>query len=140
MPEPTPIADPRRHHRSLEPAALAAIGLGGLAGSATRAALEWSLPVGEEVFPMSILVVNLVGSLLVGWFLAFHDGRGWGGRSLQFWAIGVLGSLTTMSGFSVVVFKMLSSGAMETALAFMAASLVGGFGVFLGGYRLGSRQ
>jgi fluoride exporter len=139
MLEPTPIADPRRHHRSLEPGALVAIGVGGMAGSAARVGLEWSLPVAEGVFPLSILVVNLVGSLVVGWFLAFHDRRGLGGRSLQFWAIGVFGSLTTLSGFSVAVFELLSSGAMKTALAFIAASLVGGFGVFLAGHRLGSR-
>lgn len=140
MPEPTPIAVPRQEHSSLEPGALAAVGLGGLAGSAVRAALEWLLPVGEGVFPLSILMVNLVGSLLVGWFLAFHDERGWGGRSLQFWAIGMLGSLTTMSGFSVAAFKLVSSGAMGTVLGFTAASLVGGFGLFLAGHRLGSRR
>ena len=85
-----------------------------------------------------MVLVNLTGSLLIGLFLARRE-RAVGTRlSLQFWAIGVLGSFTTFSTFSIDLFEMLSEGRLLTALSYLAASIFGGLGMALGGQRIGA--
>ena len=117
---------------------VAAVATGGLLGSAARVAIgEW-IPTSETGFPAAVVSVNLAGSFFIGFFLARRE-RSVGRRlSLQFWAIGVLGSFTTFSTFSVDLFQMLSAGRPLTALGYLAVSICGGLGLALGGQRNGA--
>jgi CrcB protein len=88
--------------------------------------------------PVATLVVNLTGSLLLGFYLVRREQTVTGRWSLQFWAIGVFGSLTTFSAFSVEVFRLIDQGETMTAGIYVAASIVGGVILALLGQRIGS--
>ena len=130
------LADIRRRTRGLS--SVAAVATGGLLGSAARTGIGAWIPTSGTGFPTAVVSVNLTGSLLIGLFLARRE-RAVGTRlSLHFWAIGVLGSFTTFSTFSIDLFEMLSEGRQLTALSYLAASIFGGLGMALGGQRIGA--
>ena len=111
---------------------------GGLVGSASRY-LAISVSPWESAggFPVAILIINLVGSLLLGFYLVRRERAVQARWSLQFWAIGVLGSFTTFSAFSVEVFQLVESNQSLTALAYVAASMIGGLAAAVLGARVG---
>ncbi len=114
----------------------AAVAAGGLLGSAARAGI--GLWLDDEGFPTPILVVNLAGSLLLGLYLARRE-RAVGPRgSFQFWAIGVLGSFTTFSTFSIDLVRLVENGRLMIAMSYLLASIVGGLGAAIAGLRIGS--
>lgn len=129
---------PRSPLRSLrEFAAPVSVLGGGLLGSAARSALGSAFPAAPGAFPATTLLVNVAGSLFLGLFLARRQRavtRRW---SLHFWAIGVLGSFTTFSTFSVEVFRLLDRQAWALVVAYAAASIVLGLGAAVLGQRLG---
>ncbi len=94
---------PTRRLRSLT--APAAVLAGGLAGSAARAAVVAAFPAEPAAFPTVTLAVNLTGSLLLGLYLARRQRSVVPRWTIPFWAIGVLGSFTTFSAFSVEVVR-----------------------------------
>lgn len=105
------------------------------------------LGVGEMVafatatrLPLGIVVVNLVGSFLLGFFLARRERAISGPGSTQFWAIGVLGSFTTFSAFSADLFDLISRGDVALAMGYLVLSLPGGLLVALLGQRIGSAR
>lgn len=89
-------------------------------------------------FPASVLAVNLIGSFLLGYLVSLRErtaaGRRW---SVQFWGIGVLGSFTTFSAFSLDLILLVEAGRVWLALAYLLASLVGGLASALFGLRVG---
>ena len=87
---------------------------------------------------MATLVVNLTGSLLLGFYLTRREQTVTARWSLPFWGIGVFGSFTTFSAFSVEVFVLLGHGELPTAGTYVAASIVGGVVLALVGQRIGS--
>lgn len=115
---------------------IGAVLMGGLVGSATREAVA-RLAAWPD-FPVATLIVNLVGSLLLGIYLARREHRRAPGWSLQFWAIGALGSFTTFSAFSLDVVRLLDGGRAGVALAYVVASIVGGVCLAVFGRRLGA--
>ena len=99
-----------------------AIAIGGIGG----AALRWSVVTSVEAgrFPWPVLVVNVVGSLLLGVVLAeewshprarlfLHDAAG----------VGFCGGLTTFSTFSLEVVDLVRSGDTGTAVGYTVASV-----------------
>lgn len=113
---------------------------GGLVGSATRSGISLAFPAPAGTFPAATLTVNLVGSLLIGLFLARWDrsaARAW---SLRFWAIGVLGSFTTFSTFSLEAVQLLEAQRPVMALVYLVGSVAGGLVLAVVGLRLGSVQ
>lgn len=92
---------------------------------------------GDGDFPFSVVTVNLVGSFVLGLYLARRewavDGRG----SLQFWAIGLLGSFTTFSAFSLDLVLLIDAGRAGEAGAYLLVSLFGGLMAAIGGQRVG---
>jgi fluoride exporter len=111
--------------------------MGGLVGSAARAAVGLMIPGGDSGFPFEVLVVNLLGSFLLGWYVSRREQTVSGPASTQFWAIGVLGSFTTFSAFSVDVVELLSSEMLGAAILYVGFSLFGGLGLASFGRRLG---
>jgi fluoride exporter len=106
-------------------------------GSAARAGVGLWLPDSQGTFPVGILVVNLLGSFLLGLYLARREAaitaRWW----LQFWAIGALGSFTTFSAFSLDMVYLLEAGRPLAAGGYVTASIVGGLYLALVGQRVG---
>jgi CrcB protein len=96
-------------------------------GGATGAAARWG--VTEVIqpepgsFPWATLLVNLVGCALIG-LAARHLVR-----TSDRWMLGVtgvLGGLTTYSTFAVETRDLLDAGRSGAALAYVAASVIGG--------------
>jgi CrcB protein len=116
---------------------LAAVVGGGLLGSAARAGVGSWLPAPVGHFPTGIFVVNITGSFLLGLYLARRERAATARWSLQFWAIGVLGSFTTFSAFSLDVFRLLTEAQTLTAAGYVGSSTVGGLIAALLGQRVG---
>lgn len=89
-------------------------------------------------FPVAVLTVNLVGGFVLGWLLARRERTVTTGSSTTFWAIGVLGSFTTFSAFSVDTIELLDAGRGAIAALYVAASVVGGLLLAHMGQRLGA--
>lgn len=117
-----------------------AVFLGGLVGSGGREAVSTVLAGDPGGVPVDLLVVNLVGSLFLGWYLARREqavGPRW---SPSFWAIGMLGSFTTFSAFSLEAFDLLRLNRPGTVAAYVLASIVGGLLCAQVGQRLGTMR
>jgi CrcB protein len=84
------------------------------------------------------MTVNLLGSLVLGFYLARRERATTLRWSVRFWAIGMLGSFTTFSGFSLDVVRLLQVDRPLMALGYVAASIVGGLALALLGERIGS--
>lgn len=111
---------------------------GGLLGSAARTGISHYLPAAPGSLPVGTLIVNLSGSLLLGFYLARREQTVTAPLSVQFWGIGVFGSFTTFSTFSVEVLGLVQRGRATIAGGYLAVSLVGGLVLALAGQRLGS--
>lgn len=106
------------------PARVAAIAAGGAIGATCRWATLAALPVAGP-FPWTTLLVNVVGSLLLGALLAeewahpnarlvLHDAG----------AIGFCGGLTTFSTYAVETVDLMRSQHGGTAVAYTVVSIV----------------
>lgn len=118
--------------------ALVWIALGGAAGSVARALLALSLPAR---FPWATLLVNVLGSLLVGWLMArlgpIEGGTAASLRSLLI--AGFCGGFTTFSTFSWQTLEQMQKGQWSAAAANVLLSVaICLLAVWLG-WRLGSQ-
>ena len=117
--------------------AVISVFVGGLVGTALRLGLGWVLPPHD--LSWSTVVVNLVGSLVLGFLVA----RLWRLPSTPAWlktglGTGLLGSFTTFSAIAVNVGDAVSLGNIGVALAALGLSLVGGILAAWAGLALGS--
>ena len=105
-----------------------AVALGGAAGSLARFYVVVALKRIDHLFPWGTLLVNVLGSFLIGavwaWFLDRPDTPEWIRVGLM---TGVLGGYTTLSSVSLETVLLLESGAYWPA----AANLVANFGLGL---------
>lgn len=114
---------------------------GGAVGAALRySAALWLTPLsGRAGFPLNILLINVVGSFLLGLTLALV-GRGlWPDVARLAFGTGVLGAFTTFSTFSVDLESLLERGYTATALAYALGSVTLGVLAALAGRVLGGR-
>ncbi|GAA1847395.1 fluoride efflux transporter FluC [Agromyces salentinus] len=117
-----------------------AVALGGLVGTGLRLAVDLFLPHAETGFPVSTLIVNLVGALVLGWLV----GGLWARPGTPSWlragfGAGLLGSFTTMSAVMASLVLLSSDGAWWLAALYLTVSVVGGLALAAAGLRLGSR-
>ncbi len=80
-----------------------------------------------ETFPWGTLLVNVLGSLMIGFFATITgpDGRIFAGTlPRQFVMIGVLGGFTTFSSFSLQTLNLLNDGEWQQAGLNITASVV----------------
>ena len=104
------------------------IALGGALGSVARygcssLAARWF----GETFPWGTLIINVVGSLVIGGFatLAGPDGRLLvAPDARQFVMVGLCGGYTTFSSFSLQTLNLVRDGEMGLAAANIGSSLV----------------
>ncbi|WP_328852509.1 CrcB family protein [Micromonospora globbae] len=124
----------RREVAAHPAAVLGAIAAGGVLGALARAGLQAAFPHGPATFAWATFGVNVSGCLLIGVLMAVLRAAG-GGPPLArpFLGVGVLGGFTTFSTYAVDVHAALVAGAPATALAYLAATVVGAlFAVWTG--------
>jgi len=116
-------------------ATTAAVSLGGLLGANARYLIGlWAVERWGVAFPWGTLAINGTGSLVLGFYLTLVTER-FTGRSTTrlFVATGFLGAYTTFSTFSYESVRLLQQGAVVTAVAYVAATLVVGLVAILVG-------
>ena len=112
---------------------LPAVLLGALAGTALRLGVD--VLIGT---PLSTLLINIVGSFALGLLVA----RLWTTASPALKAAlgpGLLGTFTTFSAVAVALVSLTAAGDWMPALAYLAATLLGGLAAAFAGLRLGRR-
>jgi CrcB protein len=80
-----------------------------------------------ETFPWGTLVVNIIGSFVIGFFAALTgpDGRvDVGVTARQFVAIGLCGGYTTFSSFSIQTLSLMQEGEWFRAGGYIVLSVV----------------
>lgn len=116
-----------------------AVFLGGLVGTALRIGIDAALPHADGAFPLSTLIVNVLGSFVLGALVA----RVWPTAPASLRAAlgaGILGSFTTFSAVMVSLVSLGDAGLLGVAAAYLALTLVLGFGAAIAGLALGARS
>lgn len=115
------------------------VALGGGMGAAMRYGVSIiSLRQFGPHFPMGTLIVNWVGSFLMGLLIVALIRKLDAPQPLQlFLATGVLGGFTTFSAFSLDAINLMERGDLTTASFYVIASVIGAIvacflGLFLG--------
>ncbi|MFR9777592.1 FluC/FEX family fluoride channel [Micromonospora sp. MS34] len=106
-------------------AVLGAIAAGGGLGALSRAGVQTLFPHPPAGFPWATFGVNLAGCLLIGVLMAVITARPAGPLVRPFLGVGVLGGFTTFSAYAVDVQRTVAEGAPGTALAYLAATVIG---------------
>jgi CrcB protein len=105
--------------------ALAVIAAGGVIGALARQGQWAAFPHRPGTFDWTTLGINAGGSALIGALMvAVAEVRHAHRLTAPFLGAGVLGGFTTFSTYIVEVQKSISAGAPQTALAYLAATLV----------------
>lgn len=110
------------------------VGLGGAIGSMLRYAS--SLVIKSNHFPYATLLVNIVGSFVIGLIMAMaikqHSFTNW----RLFIATGICGGFTTFSALSWDALQMLQQQRYNIAVVYIVSSLVLGLLATFFGYTL----
>ena len=104
------------------------IGLGGALGSIGRYWLGMLVAeLGGAPFPWGTLLINILGSFVIGWFgyLTIAGGLRPAHEDLRLFVIvGLCGGFTTFSAFSLQTMDMLRTGQALPAAAYVAGSVL----------------
>lgn len=116
------------------------VGAGGCIGSMARYLVVTSVDRKfNALFPYGTLAVNLIGSFILGFLLAWLSNKS--ETSALQWKLllggGFCGGFTTFSAFAVENFNLLSDKFYATSLIYMAASLLAGLLAVWAGLVLG---
>ncbi|HEY4927710.1 MAG TPA: CrcB family protein [Acidimicrobiales bacterium] len=132
-----PPRQPRTVHPHHGPGPMAAIAGGGALGTLARYGMERAVATDGLGFPWATLWVNVIGSFVLGVVVTLVAERLPGDRWLRpLVAVGFCGGFTTFSTFAVEIDQRVRHGYGTTALAYLAASLLAGFGAALAGTTL----
>ena len=103
------------------------VGVGGLVGSLARYWLAGAVQqLSDSSFPYGTLVVNLLGSLIIGIVISLSLERGLiSAETRLLLATGFCGGFTTMSTFSYETLALIGDGQGLQALANVGGSVVG---------------
>lgn len=110
------------------------VALGGAAGAVARYGVGgWIHGVVGPSFPWGTFVVNVVGSFLLGFSVAFLDGLPVGPETRAMVTVGFLGAFTTFSTYSYETVALLRGGEWTRGVLYSLGSLtLGLLGVLLG--------
>ena len=121
---------------SLRSSTIGAVAAGGALGTGARDALARAFTVTPGHFPVTILVVNLLGALALGLaHSALLPGRD---RLRPFVAVGFLGSFTTFGSVMVAAVDLGRLGSGATGWTYLAATIGGGLAAAWTGLRGGA--
>ena len=111
------------------------VGLGGALGSMARYGCSVLIPT--KHFPFTTLLINIVGSLLIGAVLAATNKYSSFTQNYQlFLASGVCGGFTTFSTFSFENMQLLQQGKVLTCVVYIVLSVACGIAFTLLGYKI----
>jgi CrcB protein len=118
---------------------LVAVFLGGVVGSALRLGLDMGIPHTDEQFPVSTLVINVIGSFVLGWLTGGLFRRGVSSIVKAALGPGILGSFTTFSALilALVLLTVSQPSQLILAVVYLFVTIVLGFGAAFLGLRLG---
>ncbi|SMG41623.1 fluoride efflux transporter FluC [Agreia pratensis] len=121
---------------------LLAVFLGGVLGSALRLGLDLAIPHADQQFPVDTLLINTVGSFVLGWLTAGVFRRGMSSIVKAAVGPGLLGSFTTFSAVILALVLLTVSGPDQLILAvvYLVATLSLGLGAAFLGLRLAERR
>jgi fluoride exporter len=95
-----------------------------------------------ETFPYGTLIVNLVGSWIIGlaagWIAHFNDPF-WASAAKQLLMVGICGGLTTFSSFSLQTLNLMLSGRWGSAFTNVLVSTILCLALVAVGWDLGQR-
>ena len=95
-----------------------------------------------ETFPYGTLIVNLVGSWIIGlaagWVAHFNDPF-WASAAKQLLMVGICGGLTTFSSFSLQTWNLMLSGRWGSAFTNVLVSTILCLALVAIGWYLGQR-
>ncbi len=116
----------RRHYLM----AMGAVGAGGLLGAGARYVVgTWVTDRWGSAFPWGTLLVNVSGSLALGFYLTLATARFPDRATTRlFVATGFLGAYTTFSTFSYEVVEQIQQGAFLRASTYVGTSVAAGLG------------
>jgi CrcB protein len=113
----------RRRRRTVDPAALGVIAVGGVLGSEARYALGLAAPHASGSWPVATLVINVSGSLVLGALMVVLTELTSPHRLIRpFLGVGVLGGYTTFSTAMVDAQELLRAGRPAVAMAYLAGT------------------
>ena len=107
------------------------VALGSAVGGVARFAVSRLLPTVPGGWPLATMLVNVVGSFIIGWLAALLTARtAAGGTAAQgvealrlFWMTGVLGGFTTYSAFALETVNLASTGEALRAVLYVLATV-----------------
>jgi CrcB protein len=115
------------------------IAIGGAFGAWARYALGGLIQTHAGAsFPWATLVINVSGSLLLGFLIRLLEGVAVSADVRAMLTIGVLGAFTTFSTFSYETIRLAQDGQWLRAGAYSFGSLALGLVAVVGGLRLAS--
>jgi CrcB protein len=111
------------------------VAMGGALGSVARYGAFRLWPMGTSSWPVATLTVNLLGSFAIGLLYMYVAARGGSADNARlFWMTGVLGGFTTYSAFAI---ESVLLGFSMTALAYVAATVLGCLAAAILGVKIG---
>lgn len=111
------------------------VALGGALGAWLRYMTIIAIPTTLSSYPYATLLVNILGSLILGIMTAASEHWGFLSDTARlFLVVGILGSYTTLSTLSLDVFRMIEQHHWSTALSYIACSFIGGTIAIMIGY------
>ena len=112
------LPDPRR---------IAAIFAGGVVGALARVGVAQALPHGPDSWPWGTFAVNMVGALLLGYFVAQLRDHPRERLTHPFLTTGICGTLTTFSTMQLELFTLVDAGHLGLGGAYVAATVLAGY-------------
>ncbi|MEX2503159.1 MAG: CrcB family protein [Trueperaceae bacterium] len=121
---------------------MAAVAIGGAIGGGARYGVGRLLAESSAASPWTTFAVNVLGTLLLGWFLAWsvrrRRERGHAAsHRIPLVATGVLGSFTTFSTFVLDATELASAGHVVASVAYAGGSVALGLAAAAVGLRIG---
>jgi CrcB protein len=120
-------AQPRQRRATPHPGTIAAIAVGGAAGTLGRVELTRLIPTVTNGFPWATFAANVTGAFVVGLVIVLVLDRLPPTRYLRpLLGTGFCGGLTTFSTLVVEIDLLVKSGHVSMAIAYLAATLCAG--------------
>jgi CrcB protein len=106
---------------------IAAIYVGGVVGALARVGLAEAAPHTAGDWPWATFAANMLGALLLGFFLARLQDHPEESLAHPFLTTGICGTFTTFSTLQLELFQMVDADRVLLALAYIAVTLVAGY-------------
>lgn len=114
--------------RGLDLAELLAIACGGAFGALARIGVAQALPTGAGGWPWATFAVNIVGALMLGYFVTrLQERLPVSTLRRPLLGTGLCGALTTFSTVQIELLKMADRHSYGLAVGYLIASVLGGY-------------